>query len=608
MKIGSDLKEVLPWPAVRSAGARERLPGLISRCGPLVAVIALAVLLLAPRGVGPIDLRWDAGICYLLGTSLATGQGYRIPSEPGSPEALQYPPLLPAIVALHQWALQSTDPAIVAPLLRKSYAALFVVYACSIFVLTRRYLSSLLAVAATAVCLFQFWGILMPELVITELPFAVACLAFVIFGRTARTDSPLSWPRELLAFIIAAAAFLLRTAGAALFIAWILEALIWRRWRLAFGRCAMALVPIVCWQGYVERVRLSDEYRHPAYAYQRAPYLFYNVSYAENAAFVDPFRPELGKLDAGTMVLRLATNLASMPLALGETVSTKLLYWNETLQRLEEALRKQPAGSGSKLSFIPRSIVVAAILGIGILVALGLMILARRGEWLLVLTVLASCALMCTTPWPGEFPRYLAPIASILVLGAFLALLGIRAALRAEDMIGAALRARGLRWVAILGRFTVAALLVLSFAIQVRTARRIFVARLTDPLALPLGREGGPGANLFFHDESWRNLEEAAAWIKERADAKAIVATTTPHYCYLRTGLRAVLPPMDSDVVRARGLLAAVPVSYLIVDELDYFDVSRRYALPAVESDPEGWRLVQSFGETHIYERFAAQH
>ena len=87
-----------------------------------IAVIALALLLWAPRFSGPIDLRWDAGVYYLLGTSLAKGEGYRIASEPGSPEALQYPPLLPALVALHQWALGTTDPAIVAPWLRSSYA------------------------------------------------------------------------------------------------------------------------------------------------------------------------------------------------------------------------------------------------------------------------------------------------------------------------------------------------------------------------------------------------------------------------------------------------------------------------------------------------------
>ena len=86
------------------------------------------ILLWLPRLSGPIDLRWDAGVYYLLGSSLATGHGYRILSEPGSPEAVQYPPLLPGIVALYARAFGSIDPAVIGPWLRLSYAALFLVY------------------------------------------------------------------------------------------------------------------------------------------------------------------------------------------------------------------------------------------------------------------------------------------------------------------------------------------------------------------------------------------------------------------------------------------------------------------------------------------------
>ena len=83
-------------------------------------VIGLAILLWLPRLSGPIDLRWDAGVYYLLGSSLATGHGYRILSEPGSPEAVQYPPLLPGIVALYARAFgfnrSSCDRAVAAAL------------------------------------------------------------------------------------------------------------------------------------------------------------------------------------------------------------------------------------------------------------------------------------------------------------------------------------------------------------------------------------------------------------------------------------------------------------------------------------------------------------
>jgi hypothetical protein len=63
---------------------RSGISGLFERYWNFALVLALAVVLWLPRLSGPIDLRY----------------GYRIPSEPGSPQALQYPPLLPAAVAI----------------------------------------------------------------------------------------------------------------------------------------------------------------------------------------------------------------------------------------------------------------------------------------------------------------------------------------------------------------------------------------------------------------------------------------------------------------------------------------------------------------------------
>jgi hypothetical protein len=60
---------------------------------------------------------------------------------------------------------------------------------------------------------------------------------------------------------------------------------------------------------------------------------------------------------------------------------------------------------------------------------------------------------------------------------------------------------------------------------------------------------------------------------------------------------------MESDPVRARLLLQTVPVSYVIVGNFEFVDVSRRYARPAVESDSTSWHVVQSIDETKIYER-----
>ena len=54
--------------------------------GTFVACVVVVLVSLATwwaRLDGPIDLRWDGGAYYILGTSLADGHGYRLLSEPG---------------------------------------------------------------------------------------------------------------------------------------------------------------------------------------------------------------------------------------------------------------------------------------------------------------------------------------------------------------------------------------------------------------------------------------------------------------------------------------------------------------------------------------------
>src|SRR5882724_13506846 len=112
-----------------------------TRWGPDLAAVAVLLLLWAalwaPRLRGPIDLRWDASAYYILGTSLAEGRGYRLLNEPGAIEAIQYPPLLPAVAAVHQRLLGTGDPVVVGHSLRLTAAALFIGYAVAVFAFAR---------------------------------------------------------------------------------------------------------------------------------------------------------------------------------------------------------------------------------------------------------------------------------------------------------------------------------------------------------------------------------------------------------------------------------------------------------------------------------------
>ena len=235
----------------------------------------------APRLKGPIDLRWDAGVYYLLGTSLATGQGYRILSEPGAPEAIQYPPLLPGIIALYERALGSIDPAVVGPWLRRSYAVLFLVYGVEVLTLARKYLRPLFAVAAAVLCLLHHSTIFLSDVLFTELPFALVSIAFVLLvGQRRNKQRP--WWRDVRFFLCDIRVPPAYSWDRSLRRMGIRSD---RATKVAVGnRLLLPLLPIALWQGHIARVHGSEEYHHPAYEYQRASYQFYNVSYADNVS------------------------------------------------------------------------------------------------------------------------------------------------------------------------------------------------------------------------------------------------------------------------------------------------------------------------------------
>jgi hypothetical protein len=64
-----------------------------------------------------------------------------------------------------------------------------------------------------------------------------------------------------------------------------------------------------------------------------------------------------------------------------------------------------------------------------------------------------------------------------------------------------------------------------------------------------------------------------------------------PHWVYLRTDLKAVMPPFELNPVAAQQLLDSVPVTYLILDQGLAID-TKNYTSPVVERYPQHWQRV----------------
>jgi hypothetical protein len=553
----------------------------------VLMLVGLAVLSWLPRLEGPIDLRWDAGAYYVLGTSLAQGKGYRLLNEPGEIQTTLHPPMLPAIIAVHQLVLRTDHWTTVAAWLRRSYFLVFVAYAVAVYFLLRVFVPAAYGLLAAMVCLFQFFTIFMSDLCFPEIMFALVTVLFTFCQVKEGTRARRFWRGPL-----AAIAFALRVIGVALFMAWVVESVCQRRFRQAGIQLAGALTLIGCWLGYVLYIESAREYQEPAYEYQRADYNYMNVSYARNIRYKDPFSPELGYASLSDRVRRFLGNVTLMPMSLGETVSAPRTIWDW----LRTAINRRVGAT-----VLPPLIVPLALLLLTAFTVWGLGLLWMRRQYFIPLYTVCTVAAVCATPWPGQFNRYLTPLAAFLSLSLFLAIRVL-----ARDL---APRRSGRSRTVEVGLTGAVALVI--FAAQ--AAGWIWLYQKGHlAVTYDVGRAERVKYRLFFYRDRDRATDVGLDWLRRNSRSGEVVVATDPQWAYLRTGLKAVLPPFEADAARAQYLLDSAPVRYLLVDEGDY----RKYTTRVIAAYPERWRRIYVNGSVEengaasafeIYERVSAQ-
>jgi hypothetical protein len=530
---------------------------------------------------GPLDLRWDGGVYYVLGTSLAEGRGYRLLNEPGEIAATQYPPLFPMYIAAHQVIAGTGDPTIVGRWLRLSAFLTSLGFVLASYALLRRHLPDGWAFVGAAMCALNTSTVWLSDIDFAEIPFALVTVCFFLWRR--RGTAPV-W-RDMVSGVLVAAAYLLRTAGVALLVAWVAEAVLQRDIKRAAVRIAMALLVVGGWQARIAAEEADGSYARPAYPYQRAEYLFYNVSYARNLALLDVERPDLGHLSVPRLAERFGRSLVTVPIRLAEAVSAPRENWDKLIQ----GVRKVPVVG----RHIPRRLIDLALVVLGALVIGGLVKQLVDGDRIMPLYVGGYVALLCITPAAWESARYLLPLAPFLVLALWECMLALRRGLqsRVRPAVG--------RWVSLAPGVSAALLL----GVQVVSLADLFQERHR-----PVAYQDRSGAmvryRLFYYREAYRALDAGLDWLRQQARPTEIIASSMPHWVYLRTGLKAVMPPFERDPRRVQTLLDSVPVSYLIVDGRTG-SFTRRFGLPAVQAAPALWRLVYSSreGELEIYRR-----
>jgi hypothetical protein len=553
----------------------------------LVLLVGLVSVNWLPRLRGPIDLRWDGGIYYILGTSLAQGHGYRLLNEPGDILETQYPPMLPAVVAAHQLVLGTSDFVTVGEWLRRSYFLMSVIYAIAVYLMIRRFLPIGYATLASSACLSQVHSMFMSDLCFPEIPFGIAAVLFVLCN----VSEKLPW-RNALSATVAVIAFALRTVAVALLAAWACESLCRREFKTAAMRMLIGGALVLGWSGYIAHVESGREYNTPAYEYQRAAYNYSNVSYARNMRYRDPFSPELGEISVADRFKQFVKNIGFLGVSVGESFTTKIDVWLRLRKEVNERL---------PVKAFPEWAIPGILTALSTLIAGGVALQLWRRQYLIPFYILCSWTILCSTPWPTQFIRYLTPLTPFLSLSLFLA---VRAGAEWCSQWLPAYR----KAISIGLAGAVAALTVVP---QLTTQALIFgVWEWHFPVEIDVANQRRVAYRLFGYEETHRATDAGLDWLKRNAKSNDIVATTDPGWAYLRTGLKSVIPPFELDPDKAQRLLDGVPVRYLIVDEGNY----KKYTTPVVAKFPNQWRRVfansirfegstQTVGRFEIYER-----
>jgi hypothetical protein len=527
-------------------------------------LIALAIGVWLPRLRGPIDLRWDAGVYYTLGTSLAENKGYRLLNEPGEIKATQYPPLLPAWIAAHQLVLGTSDPTVVGRALRLSFLLLFVGYVAAIYILARDYLPVEHAFGVTLVCLFNFYTSFLSDLCFPEIAFALATVMLLVTHLKGGRSSP------FLAALCAVAAYALRSVGVCLLAAWAADGLLKRQYARGLLRLALLVVVVGSWQFYIHSVETEPTYLRPAYAYQRADYLFYNVSYSRNISLRDPFRWESGRVSIMDALERSWENMRQLPLRLGVAVTSDRYFWDA--QRIT-------ANKALGVPLVPEWVIDATLIGLASLILVGVGLQVARRQWIIPLYLAFSFASLSVTPWPEQFTRYFAPLAPFLALSLLLALHALPSAF---GRVRPRLHGVGI----------VATGLVVSVILVEDGLTFVMMYRGMHQQVTYIDQSGQRvDYRLFFYKDAYRALDAGLDWLRQRAKPADVVAASMPHWVYLRTGLKAVMPPFETDPVRTQELLESVPVAFIVQDRGLDLD-TRKYLDPVVRAFPQRWKLV----------------
>ncbi len=496
--------------------------------------IGVAAVTLLGAGLTWMQLDWfilpsaDSTTYAILAEALATGQGYRLISEPAQPAMNFYPPGLPLLLAAivrgtigWGWVPADGLMALVLPMKIVPWLS-FVGSIPLLAVVARSRATTPVALAAALLWAVNPVAGSFANAIMAEMPLiALSLLAMALLERLTMSPPRLVW--AIAGGLVLAAAFYMRTSAIFLVAAALAWLLLRRQLRMA---CVVGCVVLACAVPWLLRSAANPTSGSPVVG-----------SYVDQLLAVETYATQ--RVDAAGIVAR---GLASA----GEYVSQHVpaMVW-------------------------PHSVHLPGVLRL--LLGLLLVLLAVWGVvqgWRLgpgLAEVYTVVFVVSTLVWPWRGSRFLLPVLPLLLLALVVG---------GDHVIRRLARRRqAARFVGWIEAVVLLWLVLSPLWVSLSTGATAVQQDRQPPLRQALAAQPG-----------WTGYLDALAWLQATAPDDSVIMGRNARMAYLLIQRRGVDYPFDTDPARLNQVIEANGVDYVIEDQFAWTDTTRLFLQPAMQA------------------------
>ena len=527
-----------------------------------------------------IHLAGDNADYYILAKALMEGKGYTTVSNVSLPPANHFPPGYPFVLSLLMRIL-GTDQATLT-----AFNSVFLLGALYLlFDLFRKSVKNIhLAFAVVAACLFNAYLMEYATIMMSEVPFLFfSALTLWCFVKIDLSENPFTQRMFYPFILLLAASFYIRTAGLSLVAGVIFYLLLQKNWKYLLAVTVGFVLLALPWQLRSRSIKGGN-------------------SYVKQLVMVNPYRPEMGalgtqyfdakgvKLDRDSIV-KLAPQVKDTSNTTGQAVADLTKRVTNNTKRYVS--REIPAGIFPWLEHDPNDPTSSSewLLGLIVLGLIGFGIFKlQENRTLFIGYTLGSFGILLLWPdvWFGV--RFVLPLLPFLLFffanGLYSAIkLGLDKFDLGDNMVATA----------VLPLFLMAMFIPKWFNMGTRINAQNQQEEPTPSIeTLKVKAESE-------YEPNYKNYFAAAEWIKNNTPKDAVISCRKPSLLYLAADRYVTQFKNTTDVADfVKDLAEERKATYVVIDQLGYADVGR-YLVPAVQQNPQQFKVVQVFKEPDTY-------